>query len=129
MRIVFIGASWSRREEARRLADDLWDHDICVNSSWLYQNDDMSTSDCIYNDLRDLRNCDIFVRLSDDLTGPTVPSYLATGARMFEQALAYGMGKQIYVIGGKQMIYDNMPCVQHVKTEAELIRSLCPTIQ
>jgi hypothetical protein len=122
---VFISAAWSRREEARKLAEEI-EHDggAFVRADWLYC--DKPPIDSIYQDLRDLKSCDVFVRLADDLSEPTVPSHLATGARMFEQGIAWGMGAEIIVVGGKQMLYDHMRSVQHVKNTLELRSVLCP---
>lgn len=124
---MFISASWSRRAEARKLADELQEINIPTTSTWVYAAEGPAL-DMAYNDIRSVRDCDIFVRLADDLSSrATVPSHLATGARMFEQGLAWCLGKDIYVIGGKQMIYDNLPRVLHVKNTEEFKRALCPS--
>jgi nucleoside 2-deoxyribosyltransferase len=135
MKQIYLAASWSRRNEARGYAEDLEQLNVCVKAQWLYEpapppgQEDHHAREMAYQDIRDIRDCDVFVRLADDLSSPTVPSHLATGARMFEQGLAYGLGKEIYVVGGKQMLFDNMPRVQHVKDTIELGRKLCPSLQ
>jgi hypothetical protein len=129
---VFISAAWSRRDEAKALAADLEEDGVYVKARWLYErgarpgHEERHTIDMIYQDLSDIGDCNVFVRLADDLSEPTVPSHLATGARMFEQGIAWGMAKEIIVVGGKQMIYDNMRNVQHVKNTLELRSKLCP---
>ena len=129
---VFISAAWSRREEARKLAEDLEEQGVYVKAQWLYEkpaqpgHEESHVIDMIYQDLRDIRDCNVFVRLADNLSEATVPSHLATGARMFEQGIAWGMSKEIIVVGGKQMIYDHMRNVQHVKDTLELRSVLCP---
>lgn len=134
---VYIAASWSRREEARELAEELEQLDVHVKADWLYErskpaadNKEKHLREMSYRDIADVRDCDVFVRLSDDLSGPFVPSHLASGARMFEHGLAMACGKVIYIVGGKQMIHDRLPNHIHVKDKEHLKRELCPiTIQ
>ena len=135
MKQVYLAASWSRQSEARKLAEELEDADVHVKASWLYEREcphpalrEKHAREAGYQDIRDIYECDVFVRLADDLSQPLIPSHLATGARMFEQGLAYGLGKQIYVVGGRQMLFDYMPHVCHVRDKAQLIRELCPQI-
>lgn len=149
MKQVYIAASWSRRDEAREVAEELELINIYVKADWLYAKSapkelhDKHCTEMGYTDIRNIRDCDVFVRLADDLeaiaanfqTGlqdysdMLVPSHLATGARMFEQGLAYGLGKEIYVVGKRQMLFDYMPRVSIVKDKLELMNALCPLIQ
>lgn len=137
MKQVYIAASWSRREEARELAEELEQLDVHVKASWLYEQPEPAPDgkekhlrEMSYIDTAEVRDCDVFVRLSDDLSAPFVPSHLATGARMFEHGLAAAWGKVIYIVGGKQMIHDRLPNHIHLKDKEQLKRELCPiTIQ
>lgn len=135
MKQIFIAASWSRRAEVRTLAEELEYINLHIRAGWLYEREllpgpgrDRQAREFAYNDIRDIRACDIFVRLADDLSEPMVPSHIATGGRMFEQGLAYGLGKEIYVVGGHQMLYDHMPRVVHVKDKEQLKRELTPDV-
>lgn len=139
MKRVYLAASWSRRLEVRELAADLEALNVYVQASWLYErskprtepeNSEKSLTEMSFIDIAEVRACDVFVRIADDLSGQFVPSHLATGARMFEQGVAFALGKVIYVVGGKQMIHDRQPNVFHVKDKEHLKRELCPiTIQ
>jgi nucleoside 2-deoxyribosyltransferase len=137
MKRVYIAAAWSRREEALELAEELEELDVHVQAHWLYErpkrpkpspdNREKRLCEMSYIDVADIRACDVFVRLSDDLSSPLVSSSLATGARMFEHGLAYALGKVIYIVGGKQMIHDRLPNHIHVRDKEHLKRELCPT--
>lgn len=133
MKQVYLAASYTRRNEVRTLAEELEQIGVYVKAQWLYEppaipgHEDAHCREMAYTDIRDIRDCDVFVRLADDLSAPMVPSELATGARMFEQGLAYGLGKEIYVVGGHQMLFDYMPRVQHVKDTIGLRMALCPS--
>ena len=81
---------------------------------------------CALTDLEDVRAADILVRFSDDLTPITVPSYLATGARMGETMYAYALGKPVISVGGHQNVFDFLPSFTHVKDADALVQYLDP---
>lgn len=129
MKQVYLSASWSRREEVRKVAEDLEGlADIYVKCDWLWVNDP-NEREAAYRDVRDLRDCDVFVRFSDDLSKETVPSHLATGGRMFETGLAYGLGKEMYIVGDRQNVFDHLPRVRKLASKEELFLELCPRLQ
>jgi hypothetical protein len=136
MKQIYIAAAWHRRLETRLLAEELEDLGIYVKADWLYHDHTPRPTDVerhmremAYVDVAGVRNCDVFVRLADSLSGVRmVPSSWATGARMFEQGLAHAWGKIIYVVGGKQMLFDRLPNVTHVRDKEHLKRELCEFI-
>lgn len=129
---VYLAASFSRQAEMQLIAARL--QHVTVVSRWLYENQGMKHGNskrkfmmrCALTDIEDIRNCDIFVRFSDDLSEPTIPSHLGTGARHFEDGLAYALGKQIIVVGGHQNVFDFLPCKTHVKDVDALVHYLSP---
>lgn len=131
---IYIAASWSRRSEIRKVASELEELGVRVGSRWLGECHKPSSSgrekflrETALIDVADVRACDALVRFADDLTEMRVPSHLATGARMFEMGLAYALGKPIYVVGGKQNVFDRLPNLIHIKDAEHLKRELCPT--
>ena len=129
---VYLAASWSRLGEMRQVALELRKMGVTVDCRWLDEDplplhgQEKFHRENALNDVADIRNCDVLVRFTDDLSGPSVPSHLATGARMFEQGLAFAIGKPIYVVGGQQHIFDRLPGMVHVRDVAHLKRELCP---
>ena len=132
---VYLAASWSRKEEIAKIAKELIAVDIDVQSRWLFE---PSVPASRYHfekflreratiDLSDVRAADVLVRFTDDLNCETVPSYLATGSRMFEMGYAYAQGKPIIVVGGHQPVFDYMPNIMHVKDADELLVYLVPS--
>lgn len=124
---VYLAASWLRRDEMQDVADQLRVAGVDVEVHWLNQyenNKQKSLLDNALADIRGVRECDVFVRFSDDLSLPMVPSKLATGGRFVEMGIALALGKPIYVVGGKQCIFDNLPSVIHIKDVGHLIRDL-----
>lgn len=129
----YLAASWSRRDEILQASRELNAIDVMAWCHWLHDEDEMPTHgqekflrENALCDVNDVSDCDVFVRFSDDLTSALVPSHLATGGRMFEMGLAYALGKPIYVVGGKQNIFDRLPNIIHVKDFAHLKRELSP---
>lgn len=112
----------------RELALLLNYYGVEVTSRWLYEDQTTGTRkrlrQCAIVDVTDVRASDVFVRFSDDLSSPTVPSSLATGSRMFEMGLAWSEGIPIVVVGGHQPVFDYLSNITHLKDEAELIRYL-----
>lgn len=123
---VYLAAAWSRREEIRLIAEDLNTlPEIQVEARWLSEpSPEVWTVDFLQQraiaDVQDVGSVEVLVRFTDDLSGPTVPSQLATGARMFEMGLAYALGKTIFVVGGTQPVFDYLPNIVHVKNVEEL---------
>lgn len=129
---VYLAASWSRRIEMQSIAAILRSMGVEVNSRWLKEQDgpvhgrEKHRRETALIDVADVKSCDALVRFSDDLSGVFVPAHLATGARMFETGMAYSLGKPIYVVGGKQNVFDSLPNIIHVKDVDALTRELCP---
>jgi nucleoside 2-deoxyribosyltransferase len=131
MRIYLAGA-WARKQEIKAVADDLnsLGYGIYVDSRWLDEKQieyggEEGTPDEIRReraeiDISDVEDADMVVRFTDDLSAPTVPSSLATGARMVEMGVAIALGIPVVVVGGHQPIFDYLPEVTHVKDVDEL---------
>jgi len=120
---VYLAAAWSRREEIRGYAKLLADQGVNVQARWLDQEPDFPADGVIRSkylqsraelDVDDVRECDVLVRFSDDLSPATVPSRLASGARMFEMGLAWSLGKKIIVVGGTQCVFDYLRDIIHL---------------
>jgi hypothetical protein len=130
---IYLAAAWSRKQEICDIANDLISLGHNVQSRWLYE---PSFSSAVITDrknfmrsraeidVEDVRAADILVRFSDNLNQETVPSRLATGARMFETGLAYSLGKVIVIVGGYQCVFDYLDSCYHVKNITELARFL-----
>lgn len=125
---VYLGAAFSRQAEMRGIADALEVYGVFITSRWLLEDQKKGTHkylrECAFTDIEDVESSDIFVRFTDDLSLPDVPSSLATGSRMFEMGLAWKAGIPIVVVGGHQPVFDHLPNITHLKDEAELIRYL-----
>ena len=126
---IYLAAAWSRRAQIAQIADDLnLIPGITVNSRWLSEPVFAATDidhllflrERALLDVGDVVSSDMLVRFTDDLSGPTVPSRLASGARMFEMGLAYAQKKPVVVVGGIQQIFDHLPGIVHLSCPAEL---------
>lgn len=132
---AYFAASWSRRQEMIRLAKQL-EQDIpglIVKARWIkidppektfWQRTSRENTRLALEDKQDAVTADVLVRFTDDLSSPTVPSYMATGSRMVEMGMAIISGVPVIVVGGKQNLFDCLPEVQHVKNVAALKRVL-----
>lgn len=75
-------------------------------------------------DFDDVRDADILVRFTDDLSTSTVPSVWCTGSRMEEAGYAYALGKVVVIVGGMQSIFDRLESRIHLKNETALLNFL-----
>ena len=125
---LYLAASYSRKEEIRKIADELIAMGFKVRARWLYEPDAQLSPSTRYEflrsraeiDVEDVMACEVLVRFSDDLSAPTVPSHLATGSRMFEMGLAWANSKPVVVVGGNQCVFDYLNSITHVKDVGEL---------
>ena len=131
---VYLAASFSRQAEMRLVAARLVDVGVEITSRWLFENQGMKHGNarrkfmmrCALTDLEDIRAGDVFVRFSDDLTSPLVPSHLATGARMGETMYAYALGRPVIIVGGHQNVFDFLSSFTHVKDTDALVQYFNP---
>lgn len=132
---VYLAAAYSRRQEMKQLATELSGIGVEVTGHWFDKPEGVTDTtvtnkyliDCAIADIRAIREADYFVRFPNDLHGSTyVRSDLATAGKDFETGYAFALGKPIFVVGGKQNIFDRLPNMVHVKDEAALLRALNP---
>lgn len=133
---IYLAASYSRKEEIKGIAQELRGLGLDVQSRWLFEPDIKSSSleekltkqeflrSRAEIDEEDVRNCEVLVRFTDDLSKQLVPSHLATGSRFFEMALARETGATVIVVGGHQCVFDYLPDIVHVKDVLELKKLL-----
>lgn len=127
---LYLAGAWSRKAEIAAIAEELNKiPGIIVDARWLFEEVPAEYNEAFRRerarmDVEDVRAADILVRFTDDLAKPTVPSGLATGARMFEMGLAYSLNKLIIVVGGHQPIFDYLPEIEHAATVDDLKRLL-----
>ncbi len=134
---LYLAAAWSRKKEVRAVADELNTiPGLYVHSRWLLDPDEaygksrgpVPPEERAAVDVQDVRDADILVRFTDDMTKEFVSTRLITGARMFEMGLAYAIGKKIVVVGGIQPIFDYLPEIVHVPNVDELKQYLISEI-
>jgi|SRR5579864_3987775 len=118
---VYLAASYSRKEEIRKIAEELKEMGINIQARWLYepkipmpQDRDNFLRERAEIDADDVLLADVLVRFSDDLSEPMVPAHLATGSRMFEMGLAWADGTKIVVVGGHQCVFDYLKQIVHL---------------
>lgn len=122
---LYLAAAFSRRDEMRVVAKELYQAGYTITSRWIENTpqvikDRRGKMEDAFMDVQDLRAADVLVRFSDNLEQPTIPAKLGSGARMFEFGMAWERGIPVVVVGGKQNIFDNLPNVTHVKSLEEL---------
>jgi nucleoside 2-deoxyribosyltransferase len=133
---IYLAAAWSRREEISCVADRLRAVGIEITSNWLTEESALQTQatekflrDRAYLDLNDVDRADALVRFTDvyidretHKSQQLVPIHLISGARMFEMGYAKAKGKTLYVVGGKQNVFDRLDGVVHIKDVDELYK-------
>jgi hypothetical protein len=128
---IALGAAYHRKAEVRELAAKISRIGHTVLCRWIDEPDRQAPNrkaliEWANLDLDDIRQCHYFIRLTDDLSDPLVPSALATGGRFVEMGYALALGKTVVVLGGVQSIYDNLENVRRVRNETVLLRMLSP---
>lgn len=127
---LYLAAAYSRKAEMRlidyRISVDV--PNVVVTSRWLGEETDSyyppDPPGRAIMDVEDIDACDVIARFTDNLSAETVPSRLATGARMWETGYAYATGKRIVVVGGYQCVFDHLPGVLHLRDADALIEWL-----
>ena len=128
---VYLAAAWGRREEILRVADRLQSVVVEITSGWLTEEEGMQSGskerflrERAYVDLQDVDKADAIVRFADVNLKRKVDRALVSGARMFEFGYAKARGKTLYVVGGKQNVFDRLDGIVHVKDVDALVRLL-----
>ena len=128
---VYLAGAWSRREEIDEVAVRLRKLGVTVTSNWLTEETAQQTGafekflrDRAYLDLNDVDEADVIVRFADEFEGDTVPKHFVSGARHFEFGYAKARGKALFVVGGKQNVFDRLDGIVFVKDVDELCRVL-----
>ena len=128
---VYLAAAWGRRAEILRVANRLRLEGVVITSSWLTEEEGMQSGskerflrERAYVDLQDVDRADILVRFADMPRTRKVAKALISGARMFEMGYAKAKGKTLYVVGGKQNVFDRLDEIVHVKDADALVRLL-----
>ena len=98
-----------------------------ITSRWLYKT--TGRLENAFGDIRDLREADVLVRFTDNAENTPkkvidgkdwVPAKFISCARMVEFGIAWERGMPIFVVGGKQNIFDELPNITHVSSLYEL---------
>jgi hypothetical protein len=128
---VYLAASLSRQKEMRQIEKRLRAIGIECTSRWLREDQSIHTEGareefltrCAVTDIQDVSRCETLVRFSDadELKFPLVYAKLATGARHFEDGLAWALGKNRIVVGGRQNIFDWLDDTTHLPDTEALI--------
>jgi hypothetical protein len=128
---VYLAGAWGRREEILRVADRLRLVGVEITSNWLTEEEGMQSGskerflrERAYVDLQDVDRADALVRFADVPRTRQVPRALISGARMVEFGYAKAKGKTLYVVGGKQNVFDRLDGIVHVKDADALVRLL-----
>ena len=127
---AYVAAAFSRRDEARLVAEILISLGVQVTSRWLYEekppeqdfSEFMSESALI--DVEDILAANVLVRISDKELmnrNDLLPSGLVSGARMAGTMLAWREKKHVVIMGGRQMAFDYLPGIRVVDDEVGLI--------
>jgi hypothetical protein len=129
---IYLAAAFSRKEEIRKIAEELVALGINVQARWLYEPEcpakPAETDRFVFMceraeiDEEDVLAADVLVRFSDDLNTPSemVEARLATGARMVEMGMARVNGAKLIVVGGHQCVFDYWREVTHINDVTEL---------
>jgi hypothetical protein len=131
----YLAAAWSRREEISLIADRLRAVGVEITSNWLTEETALQTGakekflrDRAYIDLADVDRADALVRFTDPEAFVThtgvPPRRLLSAARMVEMGYALAKGKTVYVVGGKQNVFDYLGSVVHVQDTDTLVKLL-----
>lgn len=105
----YLAAQYARRNELREYARKLRTLGHEVSSQWLRERGDLSgdlvESPAIYRDraerdLNDIRMSEALIYFTED---PNVG--IKRGGRHFEAGYAYGLGRQVFIVGPRENIF------------------------
>lgn len=128
---IYLAGAWGRRIEILQVSYRLEAVGVEITSSWLTEEDGMQSGSKekflrsrAYVDLNDVDRADGIVRFADVNLKRKVSRDLVSGARMFEMGYAKARGKTLYVVGGKQNVFDRLDGIVHVQDVDSLVRLL-----
>jgi hypothetical protein len=119
-KIVYIAASYPRKDEAQSLAGLLKHRGHCVSSRWHREgpkkdNPTLWPTDCL-RDLEDLEECNVLVGITGD--------NLSRGGRHTEIGIALATGKRIILVGPMEQVFHAHPKIEVVSSPADAVELL-----
>lgn len=120
---IYLAASWSQRERMARLARTMFrEFGIEVRARWLdvefaasLPADEVARQEA-RNDIEDIAAADAFVLLTDYES--------STGGMHFETGYAYAIGKPVFIVGKRTMVFHHLPSIVVFSNLEACIRAL-----
>jgi nucleoside 2-deoxyribosyltransferase len=104
---IYLAARFTRIDEMRGYADELKEDGHEITASWVYGGEEgLTFSDIAALDVRDVLRADTIVKFSEPY-GSANPG----GGRHSEWGVAIASGKQLYLVGPKEQVFDWYPDV------------------
>jgi hypothetical protein len=110
---LYLAARYERREEIAKIRVE--GHEIV--SRWLTgSHDSMDSADAAAEDLADVASADALVLFADP------PGIFSRGGRHVEFGYALALGKEIWVVGGPENVFQHLPQVRRLPDAESLGR-------
>lgn len=125
----YLAASWGRKEEISRYAQQLRDAGFGVTSTWFDEQPGPHSSEGDYDpsylreiavrDVEEIEAADGLIFFANDYFVPT-----KGGGRHFELGYAYSEELDIYVVGGAEHVFCHLPEIEHYDLFEDLYADL-----
>jgi nucleoside 2-deoxyribosyltransferase len=123
---IYIASRWGRRDEALSYAEALERCGYTVTSTWIHQpvsemydNDSNESARGALKDLKEIRNSDALVYLSEDGGNPW-----GRGGRHVEFGYAVALSKRVMIVGPLENLFHFLPEVLQFDTIDDLFQYL-----
>ena len=123
MRVVYLGARFSRRFELQGYRGDLQRLGFTVTSRWvdLRQEVEADAAQCAKIDLEDLDIADTVIAFGDEPR-----SNRSRGGHWVEFGYALAQGRRMILVGHRENVFTFLPLVEFYATWPEALRALTP---
>ena len=124
---IYIAARYSRKDEMKRHAQELWDMGHWITSQWIWRNEDdedeVSWRGYAEEDMIDLLKASTLIQFSDEQYTPQ------RGGKHVELGMAVAWHKRIYIVGPKENVFHCLLQCKRFDSWEECVESLGPAIQ
>lgn len=114
---LYVASIFSRKEEMKKVADQLKAAGFEITSDWVYGSEDgLSLGEIAMRDLAEVEEADAILAFTEPKG-----SFNPGGGHNVEFGVAVALGKYLYFIGGLETVFHNLPWAQQFQNVDDFI--------
>jgi hypothetical protein len=117
---IYIAARYGRRAEMEDYANILTSYGHEITANWVYGGEEgLTREDIAHLDIDDVTRADCVLSWTEPYG-----SLNQGGGRHFELGLAYGLGRQCFIIGPQEIVFHHTRDIKRFETFEEAVKFL-----